>query len=43
MRVREMKGRLRVSSESVSTKLAFEPWATEGVAFSCALPPKEKK
>jgi hypothetical protein len=40
---REMKGRLRVDAESVSTKQALEPWAMQSVAFARALPPKEKK
>jgi hypothetical protein len=39
----EMKGRLRVDAESVSTKRALEPWAMQSVAFACALPPKEKE
>jgi hypothetical protein len=43
MRGREMKGRLRVDAESVSTKRALEPWAMQSVAFARALPPKEKK
>jgi hypothetical protein len=43
MRGREMKGRLRVDAESVSTRRALEPWAMQSVAFARALPPKEKK
>jgi hypothetical protein len=42
MRGREVKGRLRVDAESVSTKRALEPWVMESVAFARALPPKKK-
>jgi hypothetical protein len=43
MRGREVKGRLRVDAESVSTKRALERWAMQRVGFARALPPKEKK
>src|SRR5207253_8482329 len=42
MRGREMKGWLRADAESLPTKRALEPWAMQSVAFTCALPPKEK-
>ena len=37
------EGLLRVDAESVSTKRALEPWATQGVAFARAFPRKEEK
>jgi hypothetical protein len=43
MRGREMKGRLRVDAESLSTTRAHEPWALPSIALARALPPKEKK
>ena len=40
---REMKRRLRVDAESVSTKRALEPRAMQGVAFARALAARETK